>query len=107
MGKGGTVVTYKYAGTEISKISTFDLYQTKIFESNSFLNRQRHCTTLPCENGRNREPNVIEIKQRNWAVSLETRDNNYYRLEAAGTHRNGNFAQKYFNKSARAGECPK
>ena len=54
--------------------------------------------------GGNREPNVIEIKQRNWAVSLETRDNNYYRLEAAGTHRNGNFAQKYFNKSVRAGE---
>ena len=57
--------------------ATFDLQQTKIFESSSFLNRQHHCTTLPCENGGNREPNVTEIKQRNLAVSLETPDHNY------------------------------
>ena len=37
--------------TESSEISTFDLQQTKIFESSSFSNRQHHCTTLPCENG--------------------------------------------------------
>ena len=78
--KGGTVVTHKCVRTESSKISTFDLQQTKIFESSSFSNRQHHCTTLPCENGGNREPNVTEIKQRNLAVSLETPDHNYCRI---------------------------
>ena len=63
-----------------SNISTFDLQQIKIFESSSFSNRQHHCTTLPCENGGNREPNVTEIKQRNLAVSLETPDHNYCRI---------------------------
>ena len=80
MVKGGTVVTYKCVRTESSKISTFDLQQTKIFESSSFSNRQHHCTTLPCENGGNRELNVTEIKQRNLAVSLETPDHNYCRI---------------------------
>ena len=28
-------------------------------------------------------------------------------LETAGTLQNGNFAQKYFNKPVRGGECPK
>ena len=51
MVKGGTVATHKCIRTESSKISTFDLQQTKIFESSSFSNRQHHCTTLPCENG--------------------------------------------------------
>ena len=46
MVKGGTVVTYKCVRTESSKISTFDLQQTKIFESSSFSNREHHCTTL-------------------------------------------------------------
>ena len=117
MVKGGTVVTYKCVRTESSKISTFDLQQTKIFESSSFSNRQHHCTTLPCENGGNREPNVTEIKQRNLTVSLETPDRIHCRipskffecggLKTAGTHQNRNFAQKYFNKSVRGGECPK
>ena len=80
MVKGGTVVTHKCIRTESSKISIFDLQQTKIFESSSFSNRQHHCTTLPCENGGNREPNVPEIKQRNLAVSLETPDQNYCRI---------------------------
>ena len=31
------------------------------------------------KNGRNREPNVAEIKRRNLAVSLETPDRNYWR----------------------------
>ena len=51
MVKGGAVVTHKCIRTESSKISTFDLQQTKIFESSSFSNRQHHCTTLSCENG--------------------------------------------------------
>ena len=75
-----TVVTHKFIGTESSEISTFDLQQTKIFESSSFSNRQHHYTTLPCENRGNREPNVTEIKQRNLAVSLETPDHNYCRI---------------------------
>ena len=32
------------------------------------------------KNGRNREPNVAEIKRRNLAVSLETPDHNYWRI---------------------------
>ena len=36
MVKGGTVVTHKCVGIESSKISTFDLQQTKIFESSLF-----------------------------------------------------------------------
>ena len=39
MFEGGTVITHKCVGTESSKISTFDLQQTKIFESSSFPNR--------------------------------------------------------------------
>ena len=49
--KEETVLTRKCVGTESSKIITFHLQQTKIFESSSFSNRQHHCTTLPCENG--------------------------------------------------------
>ena len=41
--KGGAVVTHKCLRTESSKISFFDLQQTKIFESSSFSNRQHHC----------------------------------------------------------------
>ena len=74
--KGVRVVTDKFIGTESSRISTFDLQQTKIFESSLFSNRQHRCTTLSCENGGNREPNVTEIKQRNLAISLETPDHN-------------------------------
>ena len=62
--KEGKVATHKCSGTERSKINTFDLQQTKIFKSISFSNRQYHCTTLPCENGENKEPSVTEIKQR-------------------------------------------
>ena len=36
MVKGETVFTHKCVGTESSKTSTFDLQQTKIFESRSF-----------------------------------------------------------------------
>ena len=64
MVKGGTAVTH----------STFDLQQTKIFESSSFSNRKHHCTTLPS--------NVTEIKQRNLAASLETPDHNYCRIHS-------------------------
>ena len=42
MFEGGTVITHKCVGTESSKISTFDLQQTKIFESSSFPNREHH-----------------------------------------------------------------
>ena len=77
MVKGGTIVTHKCIRTESSKISTFDLQQTKIFGSSSFSNGQQHCTAPPCENGGSREPNVTEIKQRNLAISLETPDQNY------------------------------
>ena len=59
MFEGGTVITHKCVGTESSKISTFDLQQTKIFESSSYSSRQHDCTTLSCENRGNREPNVI------------------------------------------------
>ena len=52
--EGGRVITHKCVGTGSSKISTFDLQQTKIFESSLFLNRQHHCTTRPCENGEQR-----------------------------------------------------
>ena len=76
MVKGVTVVTHKFIGTESSRISTFDLQQTKIFESSLFSNRRQCCTTLSSEYGGNREPNVNEIKQRNLAVSLETLDHN-------------------------------
>ena len=47
MVKGGTAVTHKFIRTESSKISTFELQQTKIFESSSYSNRQHDCTTLP------------------------------------------------------------
>ena len=80
MVKGGTVVTYKCIGTESNKIRTFDLQKIKISETSSFSNRQHRCTTLPCENWGNREPNVTEIKQRNFAVSLETPDYFYCRI---------------------------
>ena len=76
MVKGGTIVTHKCIRTESSKISTFDLQQTK---TSSFSNRQHHCTTLPCENWGNRETNVTEMKQRNLAVSFKTPDHNYCR----------------------------
>ena len=49
MVKRGTVVTHKIIRTESSKISTFDLQQTKDFDSSSFSNRQHQRTTLPCE----------------------------------------------------------
>ena len=102
--KGGTVATHKCIRTESNKISTFDLHQTKIFESSSFSNGQHHCTstfdlhqtkifesssfsngqhhctTLPRETEGNREPNVTEIKQRNLAVSLETPDQYYCKI---------------------------
>ena len=35
--KGGTVVTHKCIRTESSKFSTFDLQETKIFESSSII----------------------------------------------------------------------
>ena len=73
MVKGGTVVTYKCIGTESNKIRTFDLQKIKIFETSSFSNRQHRCTTLPCENWGNREPNVTEIKQRNSQYLLKRR----------------------------------
>ena len=80
MAEGVTVVTHKFIGTEISKVSTFDLKQTKILKSSSFSNREHHCSTLPCQNRGNRQPNVTEIKQRNLAVSLETPDHSYCRI---------------------------
>ena len=80
MVKGGTVVTNKCVRTESSKISTLELQQRQTFENSSFSNRQHHCSTLPCENGGNREPNVTKIMQRNLAVSLETPDHNYCRI---------------------------
>ena len=76
MVKGEQIVIDKCIRPESSKISTFDLQRTKIFYISSFSNRKHHCTTLPCENGGNREPNVTEIKQKNSAVSLETPDHN-------------------------------
>ena len=82
MVKGGTVFTHTCVRTESSKISTFDLQQTNLFESSPFSNRQDHCTTLPWENGGNRELHVTEIKQRNLAVSLETPDHNYCRISS-------------------------
>ena len=78
MVKGVTVVSHKCVGTESSKISTFDLQQTKIFESSSFWNRQHHCTTLPCET--EEQGTKYYIKQRIKAVSLETPDHNYWRV---------------------------
>ena len=80
MANGGIVITHKCVRTESSKISTFDLQQTKIFESSSFSNRQQHFNTLPCKNEWNLEPNVTEIKQRNLSVSLEIPDHNYCRM---------------------------
>ena len=78
MVKGVIVVSHKCVGTESSKISTFDLQQTKIFESSSFWNRQHHCTTLPCET--EEQGTKYYIKQRIKAVSLETPDHNYWRV---------------------------
>ena len=43
--KGGTVVTHQCIRTKSNKISTFDLHQTKIFESSSFSNGQHHRTS--------------------------------------------------------------
>ena len=43
MFKEETVVTGKCIGTGTGKISTFDLQQTKTFESSSFSNRQHDC----------------------------------------------------------------
>ena len=80
MVKEETVVTHKYIGTESSKSTTFDFRQTKIFDSSSFSNRQHHSTTLPCENGGNKEPNNTEIRLRNLTVSLQTPDHNYCRV---------------------------
>ena len=102
------------------KISPFDLQQIKLFETSSFSNRQQHCAALSCQNKGTREPNVPEIKQINLAVSLETPDHNYCRVtpnllqrqsrltvvEPVSSHQNGDFAQKYFNKSV-TGECSK
>ena len=48
MSKEEPVVTHKCIGTEITKTNTFDIQQTKIFESSLFSNRQHHCTTLSC-----------------------------------------------------------
>ena len=79
MFKGGTVVTHKCIRTESSKTSTFVLQQTKFLESSSFSNRKHYYTTLTCENRGNREPNAIEMKQRDLAVSLETPDHNHCR----------------------------
>ena len=59
MVKGRTVVE-----TESSKISTFDLQQTKIFESSAFSNRQHHCTTLPCENGGTANQMLLKLNKK-------------------------------------------
>ena len=92
MVKGVAVVTHKCVGTESSKISTFDLQQTKIFVNSSFSIRQHHCTTLPCENEVNGDPNVTEIKQRNLAVPLEIPGHNYYRTYSKFFECRGRFA---------------
>ena len=113
MFKGGTVVTHKCIRTESSKTSTFDLQQTKFLESSSFSNRKHYYTTLPCENRGNREPNVIEMKQRFGSISWNTRSQSLQNtfqvlwmwrqicsLETAGTHQNRNFAQEEGNSQS-------
>ena len=107
MAKGGTVVTHKCIRTESSKISTFDLQQTNIFESSSFSNRQHHCNTLPCRNGENREPNFTEIKQRNLAVSLEAPDDNYCRIASKFFECGGRLAVSEQQRTIRIDVCPK
>ena len=107
MVKGGTAVTHKCIRTQSSKISTFDLQQTKIFESNSLSCRQHHCTTLPCEYRANREPNVTEIKQRNLTVSLETPDHNYFRIPSKFFQRGGRLAVSKQQGSIRMETLPK
>ena len=47
------------------KLALLTFNKQKSLKGSSFSNRQLHCTILPCENGRNREPNVTEIKQKN------------------------------------------
>ena len=65
MVKGGTVLTHKCVGTETSKISTFGLQETKIFETSSFSNSQHHCTTLPCENGGTGNQMLLKLSKKN------------------------------------------
>ena len=76
--KGGTVVTHKCVKTESSKLAILTFSKQKSLKAVHF---QIDNTTalLYLENGGNREPNIIEIKQRNLAVSFKTPYHNYYR----------------------------
>ena len=72
MTKGETVVTHKCVGTENSKVSTFDIQQTKVFERSSFSNRQYHCTTLRCENGGGAgSQTLLNLSKGIWQYSLK------------------------------------
>ena len=71
MVKGGIVVTHKCVRIKSSKISTFDLQQTKIFEGSSFLNRKRHCTTLVCENWGTRIQKLLKLSKEIWQYLLK------------------------------------
>ena len=62
------------------KLTLLTFNKQKSLKAQFISNRQHHCTTLSCENGGNREPNVTEIKERNLAVSLETPDHDYCRI---------------------------
>ena len=73
--KGGTVVTHQCIRTKSNKISTFDLHQTKIFESSSFSNGQHHCTSTldlhqskifessSCSNGQHHCTSTLDLHQ--------------------------------------------
>ena len=118
--KGGTVITHKCVRTEISKISTFDLQQTKIFENGSFTNRQHHCTTLPSENGGKGEQMLLKLSKEIWqylskhqiTITAEYLPS-FLNVGADWQSQNSRdpsewtLCQKYLNKSARRGERPK
>ena len=71
MAKWGTVITHWCVRTENSKISFFDLQQTKIFESSSFSNRQHHCHTQFCENDRKRNQRLLNLSKEIWQYLLK------------------------------------
>ena len=71
MVKGETVVIHNCIRTENSKISTFDLQQTKHFESSSFSNVQHHYTTLPCENEGTGKQTLLKFSKEIWQSLLK------------------------------------
>ena len=76
----GTVVIHKYVGTESSKMSTFDLQQTKTLKAVHLQIDSTTALVYLVKMGGTGNQILLKLKQINLAVSLETPDNSYCRI---------------------------